>query len=76
MSFSTLAELCVLARCLSVEESVVSTLLASRPLSEMVMDLIRLQPHLTMSQALTLTKSMLKEKVSRPSKDEEKQAVT
>ena len=58
---SALAELRVLARCLSVGESAVTTLRTSRALPQMAQDLIRMQPHLSMSQALSLAKSMLKE---------------
>ena len=57
---SALAELRVLARCLSVGKSAVVTLRASRSLPELAQDIIRLQPHLSMSQALTLAKSMMK----------------
>lgn len=58
---SALAELRVLARCLSVGESAVSALRASRSLPELAQDLIRLQPFLSLSQAMTLAKTMMKE---------------
>ena len=55
-----LAELRVLARCLPVGVSAVSTLRASRSMPELAADLVRLQPSLSMSQALTLAKNMMK----------------
>lgn len=57
---SALAELRVLARYLSVGESAVLTLRASRSLPDLAQDLIRLHPFLSMSQSLTLAKIMMK----------------
>ena len=57
---TALAELRVLARCLPVGESAVSVLRASRTLPNLAEDLIMMRPYLSMSQALTLAKSMMK----------------
>ena len=61
-----LAELRVLSRCLLVGSSAVSTLRASRALPELAEDLVRVQPTLSMSQALTLAKAMMKSKTQPP----------
>lgn len=55
-----LAELRVLARCLVVGQSAVLALRSAQALPRLAQDLIRLQPHLTLAQAMSQAKSMFK----------------